>query len=329
VDGLLQRLSAALTRHELIRSGSRVLVCVSGGSDSVALLHLLQHLSRCHQFQLEVVHFNHQLRQESAADAEFVQNLCESLKLPCHLQISESLQHETSGLQAKAREWRQAVSMKLATQLGAERIATAHQADDQIETWLLKWLRGAHLSKLHGMRWSTLPFIRPLLACTRQELQDFLTRNNLAWREDKSNQSPKYLRNRVRNELIPLLKELSRNGLPQRLEDLETQSTHLQTWFADCVRAWQAETGVRASGISLAVPTLDGLPELVQQEIVHHFLTERSGTTLPYRRLLEFLKLLRSNPGVWEFSLEKGWRVRHRSGILKLVRSSETPNSPA
>ena len=319
MDGLLQRLSETLIQHELVRSGSRVLVCVSGGSDSVALLHLLQRLSPRHQLQLDVVHFNHQLRPEAEADAAFVRDVCKALGVPYHLQISEFLQHETSGVQAQAREWRWAVSLELAKQLGAERIATAHQADDQIETWLLKWLRGAHLSKLQGMDWSAPPFIRPLLACSRKGLRDFLTRNHLPWREDESNQSPKYLRNRVRNELIPLLDELSRNGLPQRIQDMETQSTHLRNWLDDCVGEWQQETQVRSSGVSLAVKTLAGLPKLAQEEAMHRFITERSGTTLPYRRLLKLLKLLRSNRGMWEFPLEKGWRVRHRSGILELT----------
>ncbi|MDP7464156.1 MAG: hypothetical protein QF614_06675, partial [SAR324 cluster bacterium] len=90
-------------------------------------------------------------------------------------------------------------------------------------------------------------------------------------------------------------------------------------WLDDCVGEWQQETQVRSSGVSLAVKTLAGLPKLAQEEAMHRFITERSGTTLPYRRLLKLLKLLRSNRGMWEFPLEKGWRVRHRSGILELT----------
>jgi len=327
VDGLLQRLSATLIRHELVRPESRVLVCVSGGSDSIALLHLLQRLAPRHRFQLNVVHFNHQLRPEAEADARFVQNVCADLGVPFQLKTSTSLAHETSGVQAKAREWRRAESLELAQQLGAECIATAHQADDQVETWLLKWLRGAHLSRLQGMDWSDPPFIRPLLDCTRQELRDFLLRHHLPWREDESNQSPKYLRNRVRNELIPLLNELSRNGLTQHLRDLETQSAHLRDWLG-AQSVLKPEGTASVSEDQLPVTALADLPELVQQEVLHRFLAERSGLTLPYRRLLELLKLLRTNPGVWEFPLEKGWRVQHRSGILELTCHSGTTHLP-
>ena len=327
MEDLLQRLNEALIRHELVRSGSRVLVCVSGGSDSVALLHLLHSLSSRHHLQLDVLHFNHQLRPEAEADVAFVRDVCEGLEVFCHLRVSETLQHETSGLQAKARAWRREQSLELATQLGADCIASAHQADDQTETWLLKWLRGAHLSKLQGMRWSDPPFIRPLLACTRQELRDFLTRHGLPWREDASNTDPKYLRNRVRNELIPLLNELSRNGLPQRIEDLETQSAHLRDWLDSSVAQWQQDLGASHSGTRLSVQPLVNLPELVQEELVHRLITEQTGTALPYRHLLALLQLLRSNPGVWEFPLEKGWRVRHRSGILKIAQHPENADS--
>ena len=228
MKGLLQQFQATIEHESLLPSGSNLILCVSGGSDSIALLHLCHQLSRLFRWQLHILHFHHGLREESDEEARFVRNLSQRLNLEFHLRTTRDFQSETSGLQEKARNWRRTEALKLREEIRADSILTAHHAEDQLETWLLKWLRGAHLSGLQGMSRSDPPFIRPLLDFRKNMLSDFLKENGFEWREDASNQDSKYMRNRVRHELLPLLRTLSREGIESRICDLDNQSRLLQ-----------------------------------------------------------------------------------------------------
>lgn len=211
-----------------------LLVGVSGGCDSVGLLHALVHnLTRVDDnkfqfpnfpntsFQLHVVHFNHMQRgAESDGDAQFVQELCDELDLPCHVYDWQSSSDDCIAFsQDKARQWRRLTMYSLLQSLsegGTGVIVTAHHRDDSEESMMLKLLRGVHLTNLVGMDpvivgSKDMPnaiIVRPMLNVRKADIVDYLQSNHLEWREDESNASDKYLRNRVRNELVPLLSDM-------------------------------------------------------------------------------------------------------------------------
>ena len=211
-----------------------LLVGLSGGCDSMGLLHALErimirvgdhtfHLPGKPDtlFSLHVVHFNHKQRGDASdGDEQFVKELCESLKLPCHLYEWDS-NNSTNFSQDTARQWRRSIMYSLLQSLAPSDeckgvILTAHHLDDSEESMLLKVLRGVHLTNLAGMDPIVLGskdmpnaiIARPLLDVRKADIVDFLESNHLSWREDESNASDKYLRNRVRNELIPLLSDM-------------------------------------------------------------------------------------------------------------------------
>lgn len=212
-----------------------LLVGVSGGCDSIGLLHaLVTVLTRVKDndiafqlpkhadttFQLHVVHFNHKQRGDASdKDAVFVQELCKDLKLPCHVYEWNSTD-AASFSQDKARQWRQTTMYDLLQSLTSFEqqgvVLTAHHLNDSEESLVLKMIRGVHLTNLVGMEpivmgTKEMPsaiIVRPLLNARKTDIVDFLTLNQLEWREDESNASNKYLRNRVRNELIPLLSDM-------------------------------------------------------------------------------------------------------------------------
>lgn len=228
----------------------KCLVGVSGGCDSVALLHGLVNISRTSDsprllasLDLHVVHFDHQQRgADSDGDKLFVEELCEQYRLPftCFTWNNES--NSATFSQNTARQWRQNCQEKLLNEfcgsdsdfIGA--ILTAHHADDSNETLLLKLIRGAHLTNLRGMELVTRRngcwYLRPLLKVSKQEIVDYLKAKEWSWREDESNKSSKYLRNRVRNELMPLLVDLVGNGemeiLQRRIDNIVDQSLRIQ-----------------------------------------------------------------------------------------------------
>ena len=315
MKGLLQQFQATIEHESLLSSGSNLILCVSGGSDSIALLHLCHQLSRLFRWQLHILHFHHGLREESDEEARFVRNLSQGLNLEFHLRTTQDFQSETSGLQEKARNWRRAEALKLWEEIRADSILTAHHAEDQLETWLLKWLRGAHLSGLQGMSRSDPPFIRPLLDFRKEVLSDFLKENGFEWREDASNQDSKYMRNRVRNELLPLLRTLSREGIESRIRDLDSQSRLLQKELESQYQVWLEKIGPVSE---LPISVIESESEFLQQEILVRFITGKTGIDLSYRQLEKIWTLVRNSTNPWSYHLEGKWTINCEGGKLSL-----------
>ena len=315
MKGLLQQFQATIEHESLLPSGSNLILCVSGGSDSIALLHLCHQLSRLFRWQLHILHFHHGLREESDEEARFVRDLSQRLNLEFHLRTTRDFQSETSGLQEKARNWRRTEALKLREEIRADSILTAHHAEDQLETWLLKWLRGAHLSGLQGMSRSDPPFIRPLLDFRKNMLSDFLKENGFEWREDASNQDSKYLRNRVRTEFLPLLRTLSREGIESRIRDLDSQSRLLQKELESQYQNWLEKTGPVSE---LLISVIESESEFLQQEILVRFITGKTGIALSYRQLEKIWTLVRNSTNQWSYHLEGEWTINCEGGKLSL-----------
>ncbi len=201
----------------LLSPGDRVVVAVSGGPDSVALLQVLCAWRDRLGLSLAVVHVEHGLRgEESLEDATFVEQLARQLGLPFYLKRInlKSLLRKRKGesVQAVARERRYAQLQAVAREWGGTKIAVGHTQDDQAETVLLSMLRGAGLAGLSGMPAQREPcVIRPFLQVSRSEILQYLDEKRRKFRVDSSNENPKYARNRLRRELIPLLKTFNPN----------------------------------------------------------------------------------------------------------------------
>ncbi len=189
----------------------------------MALLALLYRLRSTYGIRLTAVHIDHQLRgQESVRDALFVRQQAARLGVPCHvIQVDAKRFQQTSGLspQHAAREVRYVALAKLQRQLGASRVALGHIADDQTETLLMRLLRGTGPAGLAGMPPVRLPYIRPLMSIRRHALVDFLRREGLPWVQDSSNVKRTYQRNRVRLDVLPVLRHYNPN-MDQRLYEL-------------------------------------------------------------------------------------------------------------
>ena len=192
----------------LLAPGMRVVVGVSGGSDSVALLHLLCALREQYNLQVSAAHFNHRLRgADSDADQAFVENLAASLGIPCDTGTDDvrayAAEHRLSQEEA-ARELRLRFLRMTAITQAADRIATGHTRDEQAETVLFRLLKGTGVRGLAGMAPRSGMIIRPLLPFSKEELLAWLVAQNLAWREDASNSDSRFERNFLRSQLIPI-----------------------------------------------------------------------------------------------------------------------------
>ncbi len=239
---LLTELVRTVRQHELFVPGQHLLVAVSGGPDSVALLSLLHRLVQSWRLTLTVVHCNYGLRgAESDGDESFVRDFCQERHLPLVTHrplLVKRRQH--SSLQAMARETRYAFMRQLAHEVEADRIVVGHTANDQAETVLMWMLRGAGMTGLAGMSYVRQDrVIRPLLASTREEVLAYLDQEGLSYRRDSSNEKPLYHRNRIRRELLPVVMKLAPAAvrLLQRQTDvLREDERYLEQVTSDLVR---------------------------------------------------------------------------------------------
>ncbi len=213
---LLHRMVRTVRARALFVPGDHVLVSVSGGPDSVALLSLLHRLSSSWGLRLTAAHFNYGLRgEESEEDQAFVEELCRRHDVPL---VAMRLHIPASGrrgsLQAAARDLRYDALETIAKDRGADRIALAHTADDQAETVLLWLLRGSGLTGLSGMPASRDGrVIRPLYDCSRSEVLAYLYEAGLSFRTDSTNAKRVYTRNRIRHDVLPVLRDVSPGAL--------------------------------------------------------------------------------------------------------------------
>ena len=214
---LASQVEKSIERHQLLRCGARVLVAVSGGLDSMALLHVLHELAPSHRWRLVVAHFNHQLRgAASKADEALVRRTAQRLDWPCVTErgeVRKLARGRKLSVEMAARLLRHDFLARTAQCLRLRTVAVAHHADDQVELFFLRLLRGAGCDGLSGMKWRNpspadprLWLVRPLLDQQKESLRAFAVRNKIPFREDASNASLDIQRNRLRYELLPLLR---------------------------------------------------------------------------------------------------------------------------
>ena len=248
---LIEKVKTVLERENLIPEGARVVVGVSGGGDSVALLHILHQL----KIPLTVAHLNHSIRgAEADADEAFVKDLCAKLGVECvtaKTDVPALAQEQGISLEMAAREARH----DFFRTLGPVRIALAHHADDQLETFFLRAARGTGPAGLGGMRVSqqlaAMQLIRPMLGIRRAEIIHWLEQEGLAWRDDASNADEAIPRNLVRHQILPLLGQLNERAaenILRTMEILREEATDSpQAAQRRAARDWLIEHGVPPS----------------------------------------------------------------------------------
>lgn len=213
MDPFRKKIKASL--EEMTRPGEFILLAVSGGPDSIALLRIMNELRESLKIRIAVAHFNHKARgADSDADEAFVVRTAQSLGVELvtdSADIKALLQNSATSFQETARRYRYEFLESSRDRLGATRIATGHNADDQAETLLINLLRGSGLRGLGGLTPLQETLIRPLAACSRADIMGYLNANDIEYMTDASNTDPSYVRNRVRSELLPTLETFNPN----------------------------------------------------------------------------------------------------------------------
>lgn len=241
------------TSQDLLHDGDRLVVGVSGGPDSLCLLDVLHRLAGDHRLALCVAHFNHALRPDADAEADFVRAQAGQRGLEYVSETGDvraAAAASRQSLETAARSLRYAFLARAARQTGADRVAVAHNADDQAETVLMHLLRGTGLRGLRGMLpWRRMEggtvLIRPLLGTFRADILGYCAQNGLAARTDSSNLDTRFARNRVRHELLPTLERYNPNARAALARTAAVAAGDYEIWLAAVQRLW-AETALVA-----------------------------------------------------------------------------------
>lgn len=336
---MLKWVAKQIQTYNLIEAGETVVAAVSGGPDSVALLHVLDRLRGQFGFKLVAAHLNHGFRgAEADADAAFVEELAGRLHLQAYIETRNVPKYSARlGLsaQAAAREIRYGFLSEVALKTGAGRVALGHHADDQAETILLHLLRGAGLGGLAGMQPIRDNFyIRPLLDVKKREIEAYCRQHHLAARQDSSNLKRKYLRNRIRLELVPALEKkynpnltdaLNRLGRICREEDeyLEKQSDAI---------FYRVRNGDASHGQSLVLDRdkLLDQPAALLRRVIRRAWFEICGSNdeLGFSHIEQIMEIIRGGGGYRQVNLPRGVTCKKNYGRLEFTLHGEQEEGP-
>lgn len=299
ISRLAERTLDFINRHRLFEGGESVLVAVSGGADSVALLDVLRELAPPLGLSIACVHVDHGLRPGAPVDAEFVERLCAELGIAFHLErVTVRRGPPWEGLEAEARRARYAALESRARAAGATRIATGHTADDQAETVLMRLLQGAGPRGLAGIAPVRGRLVRPLLEIRREEIVAHLRSLGTAWVEDETNSDHRFLRNRLRHDVLPALVESLGPHVVPALCRSAALARRLVADLDRCARSELERMASRgAAGIVLPVGALGALSEELAAEVLLGAAAEL-GESHPRRAAVHraLRRLLREHP---------------------------------
>lgn len=258
--------------RDLVPSGSKVLCAVSGGADSMCLLHML---SQRPDISLRAAHFNHQLRgKEADRDERFVRDLCGTWGIPFTAgrgDVKAFARREKRSMEDAARQMRYAFLFQTAKTYGCDFIATAHNADDNAETMLFSLIRGTGLTGLTGIPFRRENIIRPLLGMTRREILTYLEEHHIPHREDSSNRDETYARNRIRSRVMPVLRHLNPRAV-EHMAATAAQLSEIDRYLEESARTFLSQVKESPCTVSLPAHALFQAPKVLQPRMVFQLL---------------------------------------------------------
>lgn len=319
-----------IRREKLIAEGDRVLVGCSGGIDSVALLFVLREISHDLPFELGVAHVNHLLREEeSDRDEDFVKGLADRFSIPCYtrkVNVKEAARKAGKSLQHTGRDIRYGFFDEIAGQLDFKKIAIAHNLDDQVETFLLRIVKGTGIRGLSSIPMKRGRIIRPFLTIHRSEIEKYVKTRTIPFFEDSSNTKSVYERNYVRQEILPVMEKLN-PAVKDKVCALLVDLTSINKLFDGKTEEFlRRERGNNGDDIIVSTQSLKELDEEVRYRVLSSLIREVDPVFLPTRehiRLIE--KILNGKRPNLSAMFPRDARVKKTYGQLIFTKKSLPP----
>jgi tRNA(Ile)-lysidine synthase len=328
---LMKAVKDSVIAHSMLEPGDAVLAAVSGGADSMALMHILLRLSHELNLRLGIAHFNHGLRAiESERDADFVLSAARKLNLPCYYKKVDvkkfSIVHKQSTEEA-GRTLRHNFLNQTALQHGFDKIAFGHQKEDMAETVLINILRGSGPQGISGIPPKRGILIRPLININRSEIENFLRSENIAHITDSSNTDPQFLRNKVRHHLIPLLVSTYNSEIVQNLNRTAEILRDEQSWLESMIDPLFDRVTLPGddSTIRLSIGELKKLPIAAARRIIRKAVFEIKGNLngVEFKHIRSILELITSDQKKNRVDFPGRLWIKRENDRLLIVRNNK------
>ena len=328
---LINAVSKTVSSYNMFQTGDRVLVALSGGPDSVALLHVLLGLSPFFFTEVGIAHLNHSLRQQdSDDDALFVKNMADELEVPCFIEkkdVKTYKKKQKLSLEEAARRVRYDFLLDVSNKNQFNKIATAHHADDNAELVLMYMLRGTGLSGLSGippvrnLPGNRVQIVRPFINVSKHEIIDFLSEKRLKYKIDKSNKDIKYLRNRVRLQLLPFLKNVYNPRIVETLNRTAVIARAEEEWIdAEVIDPLLKKILLKKEDnkIVLSVKDMAVLHDAVKRRIIRKYVEKVKGDLrrISFHHVDSVLNLLEKEASHWSIDLPDRIRIEREYDFL-------------
>ena len=322
-----------IKRYEQIKSGDTIVVGVSGGPDSICLLNVLKNLQNELKINIVVAHINHMIRKEADSETEFVQDFCKQRDIKCFVKKADVLQiakEKKLGTEEVGRKIRYDFFEEVKNLVGGNKIATAHNANDNAETVLMNFLRGSGSTGLKGIEpIRDNKLIRPIIECTRQEIEQYCNEKGLNPKYDKTNQESIYTRNKIRNMLIPYIQE---NFNPNIIETINRMSHLIATdemYFKSIVKQSYKETFISRTEkeIILDLKKFNVLEKVIKSRLIIYTINELLGTTKGIEKIHieDVIKLCKNNIGNKYLTPNKNIKIMIKNKKIFFTRYCKLP----
>ena len=324
-----EKVLKTIKKYELIKSGDNIVLGISGGPDSICMLYILNSLKKDLNFNIYVAHINHMLRENAKLDEEYVKNTCEKLNIPVyikHIKIKEIAEKEKRGIEETGRKVRYEFFEEILRKTNSNKIATAHNLNDSIETIILNIIRGTGISGLAGIEpIRENKFIRPLIKCERKEIEEYCKLNKLEPRIDESNYENKYNRNKIRNICIPYLQKELNSNVIKNISRLSEIANEEQKYIEKNVEKSFNKICIENTENKIILDIKMFVKEelVIKRRLILYTINKLIGTTINIEKINidDIIKLCERNIGNKFLIPTKGIKVFVKKGKIEISKS--------
>lgn len=333
---MLNKILNTINKYNLIQKGDKIVIGVSGGPDSMCLLDSLYCLKEKLGIEIFVAHVNHMIREEADEETEYVKEYCKNKNIKCYVKkadVEKLAKEQKLGTEEMGRKIRYEFFNEVAQKENANKIATAHNLNDNVETVLMNILRGSGISGLKGIEISrketNIEYIRPIRECERQEIEKYCEEQNLDPRIDKTNFESIYNRNKIRNEIIPYLKkEFNPNVLEgiNRLSDIAREEEE----YFDKVIAKEYEElkiGENEKEVILDLKEFNKLEKVIKSRLILYTINKTNGNVQGIGKIHieDIIKLCDNNIGNKYLTPNKNIKIFVKKGKIFFMGKMNLP----
>lgn len=331
MERLEEKVLNTIKKYNLIQKGDKIVIGVSGGPDSMTLLDVLNKLKKSLEIQIYVAHINHMLREEADSETKYVQDFCEKIKVECYIKkidIEKKAKVQKISTELAGRNARYAFFEEIAQKVGANKIATAHNANDNAETVLMNVMRGSGISGLKGIeKIREGKFVRPIIECTRKEIEAYCEKNELNPKYDKTNTENIYTRNKIRNLLIPYIQKEFNPNIIESLNRLSTIAEKEDEYFHKNVDKLFEKLQIIGDNkdkntIILKLKEFNELDDVIKSRLVLYTISKVLGSSQGIEKIHieDIIKLCRNNIGNKYLTPNKNIKILVKKGKIFFMR---------